>query len=200
MFNLDSKTSTKSLISLKNGEVKEAVIIEVSTEDGIVGEVIGRCVNDDILFSAEVVDGAISRELGNSFTTKEKALEVIYAWFKALDDIYKKLSLSEDELKGFSWEIDVDLPYDLYVSSSSFMNKVYDLKKLHYLDGQNRTKLDELIEFRQSEKYNEVPDIIREVVNQKITHYEEAINDFVSKKKSMIESIIKEIGKSTSSQ
>lgn len=199
MFNLDSKTNTKSLISLKNGEVKEAVIIEVSTEDGIVGEVIGRCVNDSIVFSAEVVDGAISRELGDSFATKEKALEVIYAWFKALDDIYKKLSLSEDELKGFSWEIDVELPYDLYVSSSVFMNKVYDLKKLHFLDGQNRSKLDELITFRQSDKYDEVPDIIREVVNQKITHYEESINDFESKKKSMIEEIIKEIGKNTSS-
>lgn len=199
MYELDSKINMKNLISLKDGEVKEAVVIKVTTEEGTVGEVIGKHVNDSVIFSAEVVDGAISRVLGDSFATKEKALEVIYAWFKALDDIYKKLSLTENELKGFSWEIDVDLPYNLYVSSSTFMNKVYDLKKLHFSDSRNRSRLEELIEFRQSEKYDEVPDIIRDIVSQKIIHYEEAIHDFGSKKKSMIEDIIKEIGKNTPS-
>lgn len=163
MRNFTIKNYKENEMNLLSGKSDKEVVSEVLLEDGVVGEVVGERIAFEVKYLPQVMDGAITRELIRS-SSKDVALNKIREWFEAEDNLIKKLSINEEELKAFSEEIGVDIPYTLYVGVDQFTDVVFDLMtNVHKVKSLEKDIL-EVQEFIKSSQYDSLPKLIQDRV------------------------------------
>lgn len=152
--------------------VKTLVLGETTASSVPIGEIIGtRLDNQDIVFDA-YVDGDLEKSYHvGRFTSLEDARRESCKWIESQTKTLKdnligkddllRLLISEEELQSFSKKIDLDIPYSLYLSSSSFASDVYTLLKGVHSKDIIEADINATVEFVNTDAYNSLPEQIK---------------------------------------